>query len=136
MAKVYETLREKPGFTQFMREEILEKASKEVKEPDGPKPMEALAVGSGRAVGGATFSTKLTGVKYDYASTGDPLWKYWEATEKSSKKARTEREAFLKALDQKMVMKVSIPMQGEVVATIIPPTKTGTESFEMKIPKS
>lgn len=137
MAKVAELLRAKPGFTEFMRSKIQEAAATESTTEDGMQPMaeEVKGVTTGRQIGGATFSTKLTGVKYDYADTGDPAWIHYNETMEKYKPLKVEREKFLKAMPEAMVVQFKMPDGTTVTKKVHPPTKTGTESFEVKLPK-
>lgn len=137
MAKVYENLRELPGFTAFMRDIITTQISEQTAEADGMQapPDEKAVATTGRPVGGASFALQTTGVKYDYRSSGDPAWIYYEDTIKDYKEKQKAREKSLKSLDAPVTMEFKMPDGTDVIKKVHPPTKSGTDSFKMQIPK-
>ena len=138
MAKVYDKLRELPGFTAFMREKIQESIAAQTPEADGMQapPDEKAIATTGRPTGGATFSLATTGIKYDYRSSEDPAWIHYADTIEDYKEKMKEREKFLKALTAPMVMQFDMPNGEKVIKKVHPPTKSGIDSFKMALPKA
>lgn len=138
MAKVYERLRELPGFIDFMREKIQESIAAQTPESDGMQapPDEKAIATTGRPTGGASFSLTTTGIKYDYRSSGDPAWIHYADTIESYTEKKKEREKFLKALTEAMVMQFDMPSGKKVIKKVRPPMKSGTDSFKMALPKA
>jgi hypothetical protein len=87
---------------------------------------ESYAKGEKIIVNNAIISVAETGVKYDYAGTGDPEWEHLDRTISHLAEQKKKRETFLKALDKAEEMKVD-----NRTVRITPPTKTSSRSVKI-----
>jgi hypothetical protein len=76
---------------------------------------------------GFEIAKEDVGVKYDYLSTGDPIYKQRFQIFEEAKKQLEERAAFLKALKEPLTV---VDDESGEVATIHPPLKKGTEGLK------
>lgn len=132
--KVQEALKEQPGFTQFMREQIL--ATEQAALPEAA-PGEAAVELSGRieTAQGGSFKLSAVGTKYDYPSCNDPAWEHYDHTIKDYTEKKKGREKLLKALDTPTVMQFQIPDGSTVARKVYPPTVSSTDSFTLNMAK-
>ena len=77
---------------------------------------------------GAVVDSVETGVKYDYESTGDPIWQQLDKLVENYTGQRKSRELFLKSLNQPM--HVVDDITGEIL-TINPPIKTSSTTLKI-----
>lgn len=91
---------------------------------------EAESYGKGEkiVVNNAVISVSETGVKYDYARTGDSRWKDCSEREKMYAESRKEREKFLKALTDRVTIVEPYSLKEEVIT---PPRKTASLSVKI-----
>lgn len=72
------------------------------------------------------------GVKYDYASCGDPVWNELKQQSDDIQKKLKEREEILKALKEKIV---TIDVRTGEVIELNPPLKSSTTTLQVTYPK-
>lgn len=80
-------------------------------------------------VNNAKVEAAETGVKYDYESTGDPVWKEASTQEKLYADERKKREEFLKTVTKPMG--IADESTGGEMVTINPPRKTSNRSVKI-----
>ena len=86
---------------------------------------------------GTKFKLAETGTKYDYASSGDPLYNNLSAKKKELDKEIKKREEFLKSISDFIIMSIPDPTTGELLEniTITAPTKTSNSSYTVTLLK-
>jgi len=129
MSKVNELLRKKPGLNEMVRDAIRKANPTDFGDDGLIEPVTT------DREGGAKFSLKTTGVRYDYASCGDPLWDYLAEKIQDYTERKRDRETFLKGLPAPVKMDVILPPGNTFQATITPPVSSGTDSFEVRLSK-
>lgn len=77
----------------------------------------------------AKIQAKETGVKYNYESTGDPVWKEASTQETLYAAERKKREDFLKTITAPM--SIADESTGGEMVTIHPARKTSTRSVQI-----
>lgn len=114
--------RGKNSFTDLVREEITTSAD------DGKKIT---------TKNGSVFEIIEAGKSYQYDSTGDPIWEYYNAKIKELSALKKEREEFLKRLSSVVIMSLPHPETGELLENveIYPPATTSTSTFKQTILK-
>ena len=109
-------------------EEVLERVKKEIKESQlteaGKYPEKTFTAY------GTSFTKAEHGTKYNYAGCGDTEWERRHSDLETAKTRLSEREAFLKALKEPVVM--ADTETGEMV-TITPPLKTSVSGLNVSI---
>jgi hypothetical protein len=79
---------------------------------------------------GAKITKAELGTKYDYSVCGDPVHKHLSDIVESAKEQLSEREAFLKALREPLVM---VDEGSGEVTRVIPPLKKSTTGLKVSI---
>jgi hypothetical protein len=86
---------------------------------------------------GSSFSLAEVGTKYDFKSSGDPIWDSLEAEATRIDKLKKDREKFLKTIQDLVIMSFPDPTTGELLENveIKAPVKTSTSSFKTELRK-
>jgi len=79
---------------------------------------------------GVQLTPSAIGTKYDYASSGDPIWEEINEEFTKAKKMKDDREKFLKTIKGSMTL--VDPSTGDIIE-IKEPIKTGTEGYTSKV---
>jgi hypothetical protein len=79
---------------------------------------------------GVDILEKMNGVKYDYSKTNDKEWELLNKSFEDAKKAKDEREAFLKGLSKSMEL---VDTDTGETYTLYPPIKSGKMGLNLTI---
>ena len=86
---------------------------------------------------GTKFSLAETGTKYSFKTCGDKIWEYYDFEIERLTKLKKDREAFLKTINNVVIMSFPDPVTGELLENVelTPAIKTSTSSFKVELRK-